>query len=166
MKITFAKERERMEFSSPLGQCPVRPVPATIGVVFQGEKVLLVRRANPPDAGRWGLPGGKINHGESIAQAAVREVLEETGVHTVAGPVFTAVDCFDMRQGRLHQHFILIAVLCRYISGIPAAADDALDARWFTKEERERADLALSMDVLKVIALAETLSAEIITPLG
>ncbi len=58
----------------------LRPIVATIGVLFKDEKVLLVRRANPPDVGRWGFPGGKIEHGEAIKDAAVRELYEETSI--------------------------------------------------------------------------------------
>lgn len=132
----------------------VRPVPAAIGVVFHEGKVLLVRRANPPDVGKWGFPGGKVEWGESLLRAAEREILEETGITAAASRVFTAVDCFDIRgEGRLHQHFILIAVLCDWVSGEPTAADDALEARWFTNEELETGDLALSLDVAEVIRL-------------
>ncbi|MEN7538812.1 NUDIX domain-containing protein, partial [Aurantiacibacter flavus] len=57
---------------------PQRPIAATIAVVLREGQVLLVRRANPPDAGRWGFPGGKIETGETIEQAAIRELYEET----------------------------------------------------------------------------------------
>lgn len=137
---------------------PQRPVPATIGVVFKQGNVLLVRRANPPDVGKWGFPGGKIEWGESIESAAVREILEETGISAKARQIVTALDCYDIREReRLHQHFILIAVLCDWISGAPLGGDDALEARWFSREEWERADLVLSLDVLEVIRMAEKL---------
>ena len=144
------------------GECgaPARPVPATIGVVFREGRVLLVRRANPPDAGKWGFPGGKIEWGETIEAAAVREIAEETGVQTVARRVFTAVDCFDRRESnRLHQHYILLAVLCDWVSGEPLGADDALEARWFSAADIAREDLALSLNVPEVIRLGEQLSA-------
>ncbi len=129
-----------------------RPIPATIGVVFREGRVLLVRRANPPDAGKWGFPGGKINWGESIEHAAVREIFEETGISAKARRVFTAVDCFDLREGgRLEQHFILPATLCDWMAGEPSAGDDALEARRFSRDEWERADLALSLNVREVI---------------
>ncbi len=135
-----------------------RPIPATIGVVFRGGSVLLVRRANPPDAGKWGFPGGKIDWGETIEAAAVREILEETGVIAKARQVFTAVDCFDIREGTSpHQHFVLIAVLCDWISGDPTGNDDALEARWFAESEWEQAELALSLNVQEVIRLAQAL---------
>lgn len=140
--------------SEPLVGAVVRPVPATIGVIFREGKVVLVRRANPPDAGRWGLPGGKIDFGESIAGAATREVLEETGITARAKSVLTALDVHDVREGRICQHFILVAVLCEWVDGEPRAGDDALEARWFTPAELEAADLALSMNVREVIRLA------------
>ena len=56
----------------------VTPVAAAIGVVLRDDQVLLVRRANQPDAGKWGFPGGKIEPGEPVQAAAAREVVEET----------------------------------------------------------------------------------------
>ena len=112
---------------------------------------MLVRRANPPDAGRWGFPGGKIEFGESIENAAVRELLEETGVRAEPHRIFTAVDAFDHGDdGSLRRHFILIAVLCQWQSGEPVAADDALEAKWFALEDLDDCRLALSLDVAKV----------------
>jgi 8-oxo-dGTP diphosphatase len=105
------------------------PIPATIAVVFRGSDVLLVRRANPPDVGRWGFPGGKIERGETIMRAAERELFEETSVVGKARHVLTAVDAFDRSlAGAVLHHFVLVAVLCGYISGVPHAADDVTEA--------------------------------------
>ena len=139
-------------------QTSIRPVPATIGVVFRENRVLLVRRANPPDAGKWGFPGGKIEWGERIEDAAEREILEETGVTVAAKKVFTAVDCYDRRGNDICQHFILIAVLCEWITGNPEGSDDALEARWFSPDEYRNSDLAMSLDVLEVINLGKSVS--------
>ncbi|WP_231803269.1 NUDIX hydrolase [Stenotrophomonas sp. MMGLT7] len=131
---------------------------AAIATVFRDGKVLLVRRANPPDAGRWGFPGGKIESGERIEDAAVRELREETGVHAEAHRVFTAVDVFDRDEGdRLRRHFVLIAVLCEWRSGEPIAGDDALEARWFGLDELDDAGIALSPDVAEVARQAAAL---------
>lgn len=128
-----------------------RPIAATIAIVIRAGSVLLVRRANPPDVGRWGFPGGKIDIGEPIQDAATRELLEETGIRAEARQTFTAVDAFDRDgAGRLRQHFVLIAVLCRWISGEPVAGDDALEARWFRLEELDDESIALSLDVAAV----------------
>ena len=148
----FSTSERAMSQDSFAPDLPMRPIPAVIGVIFREGRVLLVRRANPPDVGKWGFPGGKIERGESIARAAEREIMEETGITARAGRVFTAVDCFDRREdGLLHQHFILLAVACEWLAGEPVGADDALEARWFTEEEWGGSDLALRLDVPEVI---------------
>ncbi|HDR9584019.1 TPA: NUDIX hydrolase [Burkholderia stabilis] len=130
---------------------PVRPVPAVIGIVLRERDVLLVRRANPPDAGCWGFPGGKIEAGETVAEAAVREIAEETAIDVEALDVFTALDAFDHdAAGGLRQHYVLVAVLCRWLRGTPVAGDDALDARWFDLAELEQSDLPMSAGVRDV----------------
>lgn len=127
------------------------PIPATIATVIRNGQVLLVRRANPPDTGRWGFPGGKIEKGEAIKTAAIRELREETGIRSTAHRVFTAVDAFDRDQnGRLIHHYVLIAVLCAWVAGEPVAGDDALEARWFPLDELDAGELALSLDVAEV----------------
>ena len=128
-----------------------RPIPAAIAVVIRSNHVLLVKRANPPDKGRWGFPGGKIDFGENVMQAAQRELLEETGVSGEPLQVFTAVDAFDRKPtGELSQHFLLVAVLCRYLSGEPKGNDDALEAQWFPLNTLASSELALSLDVAEV----------------
>lgn len=137
---------------------PERPVAATIAVVIREGCILLVRRANPPDAGRWGFPGGKIESGETLKQAAVRELHEETAIEGEALQAFTAVDAFDYDEdGRLRQHFVLIAVLCGWVSGDLVAGDDALEARWFGMEELNDAKLALSLDVPEIARQATSI---------
>jgi 8-oxo-dGTP diphosphatase len=112
------------------------PIPAVIAVVIRNGQTMLVRRANPPDAGLWGFPGGKIEFGETVKDAATRELLEETAVHAEAQDVLTTLDVLVRHAGGdVRQHYILIAVQCRWISGEPIAGDDALEARWFPIEE-------------------------------
>lgn len=79
-------------------QSSAHPVASVLGVVVHGANVLLVRRINPPDAGKWGFPGGWIDPGETMAQAAVRELFEETQVRAEARCVFNALDAFDYAQ--------------------------------------------------------------------
>lgn len=142
-----------------MSQGHTQPITATISAVVQAGKVLLVRRANPPDAGRWGFPGGKIETGETIRQAAVRELYEETGLHATAGRIFTAVDVFDRDQdNELRQHFVLVAVLCHDPVGTLKPGSDALETCWFQPKEMESTALATSFQVAEVareaIALA------------
>ena len=128
-----------------------RPIVATIAVVLREGQVLLVRRANPPDAGRWGFPGGKIEFGETVHQAAVRELYEETAIRGEAVQSFTALDAFDHADdASLRRHFVLVAVLCQWRAGEPVAGDDALEAGWFAMDDLDDANLALSLNVADV----------------
>ncbi|MBF8178674.1 MULTISPECIES: NUDIX hydrolase [Oxalobacteraceae] len=137
------------------------PIAAVIAVLIRGDEILLVSRKNPPDVGLWGFPGGKMEFGESLEQAAVRELFEETGVRGVAQQVLTALNAYDRdAQGELRQHFILVAVQCAWQSGEPVAADDAEEAGWFRLQTLTDGTLALSQDVLEVAQMA--LQAQII----
>ncbi len=109
-----------------------RPVAAVIAVTWRGEEVLLVRRHNPPNAGLWGFPGGKVEFGEPILVAAERELLEETGVRGEARAAFDAVDVIGERGGHVPgYHYLLVAVLVDWRSGEPVADDDVDEAAWF-----------------------------------
>jgi 8-oxo-dGTP diphosphatase len=132
------------------------PVAAAIGVVFKNHHVLLVQRKNPPDAGRWGLPGGKIERGERIAAAVTRELYEETSLTTQAVRVFDAIDVLDPDTPADH-HFVLIAVLCIWIEGEPSPGDDALDARWWHLDKLDEPELVLSFGVVEVVREAHQL---------
>jgi ADP-ribose pyrophosphatase YjhB (NUDIX family) len=127
---------------------PQHPTAAVVSVVFRGDEVLLVSRKYPPDLGMWGFPGGKIEFGESIEEASVRELLEETGVHGEFGGVVTAVDDYARSEdGKVLYHFILLAVLCTWKSGEPVAKDDAEDAGWFPVASLGNGALQLSRNV-------------------
>ena len=133
------------------GTHPVpRPLVAVLAVVVRDGHVILARRANPPDVGLWGFPGGKIEWGETIEDAAVRELREETGVVARASVIFAVVDALSRETGSVEHHFILIAVLCRWISGDPVAGDDILDCRWVDRETLLRAEIAKSDAVEEV----------------
>lgn len=129
-------------------------VPAALAVLARADRVLLVRRANPPDAGLWGFPGGRIEPGERVADAAVRELHEETGIHATAGDVLTAVDVIKHDDdNRVRHHFVLIAVRCEWVDGEAHAGDDALEARWFSYDEVCRLGAAASDQVISVARL-------------
>jgi len=132
----------------------MRPVVAVLAVVIRDGQVLLVQRANPPDAGLWGFPGGKVEAGEPLLAAAERELHEETGVKARALRVLTALDVLDRSEsGDLRHHFVLIAVLCQWQHGEPVAADDAADAIWVALDRMDEGRL-LSLDVAEVARMA------------
>ncbi|HYD97881.1 MAG TPA: NUDIX hydrolase [Alphaproteobacteria bacterium] len=113
-------------------QPPAHPVPAVLAVVWRGGRVLLVRRANPPHAGHWGFPGGRLELGETLAAAALRELREETGVAAAARGVVDALDALTPgADGAPAWHYVLVAVACDWRAGEPRAGDDALEAGWF-----------------------------------
>lgn len=114
----------------------IRPIPAVLAVLVRGESVLLVRRANPPDQGRWGYPGGRMEWGETLQEATLRELAEETGIAADGPELITVLDFIAHdADGALAHHFAMIAVACRWISGEGEAADDALETGWFTRAQ-------------------------------
>jgi len=115
---------------------PDHPILAVGAVVIHQGRVLLVRRLRPPGQGQWAIPGGKVDLGETLAQAAERETLEETGLVIAAGePIYTfeVIDRDD--AGRVRYHYVIIDLLAEYVSGVLRAGDDASDARWVAPEE-------------------------------
>lgn len=86
---------------------------------------MLIRRANPPRAGEWSLPGGRIEPGESEADAALRELMEETGVTATLGEKVAVIEAdFEGFCYRLHDYAAV------WTSGDPCGVDDALEARF------------------------------------
>ena len=115
---------------------PDAPRVAVGALVRRGDSLLLVQRANAPAAGVWALPGGSVELGETLAEAAEREVLEETGVVVQAGPVVHAFDALvPDEQGRLRFHYVILDLECDWVRGEPVAGGDARDARFVTKQE-------------------------------
>nr|WP_321510426.1 NUDIX hydrolase [uncultured Celeribacter sp.] len=109
------------------------PKVAVLAVCAQADRLLLVQRRNPPDAGIWGFPGGHVDWGETLQDAAVRELHEETGVTARPGGVLDLVEVIDRRAGAtdlVDHHFLLVAVACHYVAGKAVAADDADAAEW------------------------------------
>lgn len=135
------------------------PAPAVIAVIVHEGRTLLVRRANPPDAGLWGFPGGKIEFGETMEAAALRELLEETGISAEANGIITTLDAIACgSNGEVVHHYVLIAVLCRWLSGTPAAASDALEADWFSIKDLHPGRVPMSADVDVIARRAEALA--------
>ena len=126
-----------------------RPIAAAIAVLAQDDAFLLVRRHNPPDAGLWGYPGGKIERGETIPQAACRELHEETGIVARACSLLTPFDVLRHdADGTVTAHFILLPVACRWVSGVACASSDAQEAGWFSMDQLTRRPDILSDRVL------------------
>ena len=110
------------------------PVPAVGVVCLRGDSVLLIRRGTPPRQGEWSLPGGRIEPGERVVEAALRELREETGVEAAITGLIDVVDGLFPEAGR---HYVLIDYAARWVSGEPVAGDDALEARFVALDEVE-----------------------------
>ena len=111
----------------------VRYPQAAAGVVcLRGGEVLLIRRGKPPRQGEWSLPGGRIEWGETAAEAALRELTEETGVTAELLGLLDVIDgLFTGPAGALERHYLLIDYAARWVSGEPTPGDDAIEARFW-----------------------------------
>lgn len=132
---------------------PARPIIGVGVVVWHGERVLLVRRGRPPRQDQWSLPGGAQQLGESLADAARREVLEETGIAVELGDLIATVDSIERDpDGRVRYHYSLIDYTAEAQSAELVPGDDAADARWFALDQL--AGLGLWSETLRIIELA------------
>jgi 8-oxo-dGTP diphosphatase len=116
----------------------------------KNSRVLLVKRAHPPIQGQWSIPGGVLEIGELVREAAIREAREETGLIVEPGDLLGVYDRVlrDLER-RVQYHYVLIDFLCRPVGGELQASTDATEVRWFTREELP--ELKLAEDTLEVI---------------
>jgi len=134
---------------------PERPIVGVLAVVLRGDRVLVVRRANPPMPGRWGFPGGVLELGETVAQGAMRELFEETGVKAEAASPLTVMDTIDRdSEGRVRYHYTLVAVIGHWRSGEGVAGDDADEVAWLTRAEIIERGLPTAPALLPLLDLA------------
>ena len=110
---------------------PARPIVGVGGVVIDDGRVLLVRRGHEPLKGRWSIPGGGVEVGETLEAAVVREVREETGLDVEVGALVDVLDRIrPASDGRTLYHYVLIDFLCRPTGGLLCSGTDALEAEW------------------------------------
>jgi 8-oxo-dGTP diphosphatase len=110
---------------------PTHPIPGVAGIVVKGRDVLLVQRGHEPAKGKWGIPGGVVEVGETVEEALRREVREETGCECTPLKHLATFDSIRRDpDGRVHWHYILFEYLCRYDSGEARASDDASEVKW------------------------------------
>ncbi len=115
---------------------PERPIASAAACVFDGDRVLLVKRANPPSQGQWSVPGGAVELGETIQQTVKREINEECGIEIEVGKVFNVENLILLdEKGRIQFHYLVTYLTAYHVSGEARAGSDALDVRWATRRE-------------------------------
>lgn len=115
---------------------PESPQSAVGAIVIREARVLLVKRGKPPGKGIWAIPGGRVKLGETLKDAAKREVREETGVIIQAKDPVYAFDWIEVdNQGRIRFHYVIVDLMADYVSGMPVPSSDALEARWISSQE-------------------------------
>jgi ADP-ribose pyrophosphatase YjhB (NUDIX family) len=131
---------------------PDSPLVGVGAVIIEKSRVLLVKRGHPPLAGEWSIPGGVLELGETLREAAVREAEEETGLKVEPVELLGVYDrVLRDLEGRTLYHYVLVDFLCRRVAGEPRAAGDADELRWYTPEQI--GGLALAEDTVEVIRL-------------
>jgi len=137
---------------------PDQPIVGVGAIIVRDSRVVLVKRAHPPIAGQWSIPGGALEVGELVRDAAVREAREETGLIVEPGELMGVFDrVLRNAEQQVQYHYVLIDFLCRVVGGDLHAASDAVEAQWFAEPELSR--LGLAEDTLGVIRKGLTTAA-------
>ncbi len=132
---------------------PDRPIVGVGVVVFRGDEVLLIKRGKPPVSDRWSIPGGAQEIGETVREAALREVTEETGIEIDIVGLIDVVDGITRDAGgRAKYHYTLVDFAALWRSGEARAASDAAATRWIGLDEI--ADIPLWDETRRIVARA------------
>lgn len=116
---------------------PQRPMVGVGALIFRNEKVLMVQRGREPALGKWSLPGGLVEVGESLQEAVCREVLEEVGLEVRVLDLVAALDRVILdEEGRIMYHYVLLDFLCASLNDdLPSPASDVEDCRYLSIDQ-------------------------------
>ena len=121
-------------------------------MVHRRGRVLLVKRRNPPNEGKWALPGGLVELGEAVQDAAIREIKEETGLAVrIEGLLDVQTDLHTDERSRIEYHYVLVDYLARPVSGSIRLNSESSDSGWFTRGQLGR--LAMSRGTKAVLRM-------------
>lgn len=129
---------------------PKSPLIGACTAIWRHDKILLARRGRAPNINTWAMPGGLVEVGESLKEAAIREVWEETALK-ISNPVFNRFHeiIVDDDCGRTQRHFVLAMFVATSPSGEAIAGDDAKEVRWF--DEAEMLQLSLTGETITLV---------------
>ncbi len=132
---------------------PSRPILAASVAVIRDGRILLAARGKPPSEGLYSLPGGMVETGETLAEAALRELREEVGVEAKLIGLIAPVEFIERdEEGHIKHHVVIAAHAARWVSGDPQTGPEAKDIRWVT--ERDIADLPLTAGLTGILEQA------------
>jgi len=136
---------------------PERPIVAVGGVVIHEGHALLIRRGQPPLEGRWSIPGGLLEVGETIAAAIERELKEEAGIRArPLGLIEIYEKVLRDAENRPQYHFVILDYLCEFVEGAVQAGGDVTEAAWISEADLEK--LQLTAAALRVVKKAFVLA--------
>ncbi len=132
-----------VETNNPDGRWyPSHPFIGVGALIVKDGRYLLIKRGKEPGKGKWSIPGGKVELGETLAEAIKREVLEECGIQIEIEKIFNIMDrILKDKDGKIKYHFVLIDYKAQYISGKARAYSDADDMKWVTAAEMSELDM-------------------------
>jgi 8-oxo-dGTP diphosphatase len=135
---------------------PEAPIVGVGAVVVDQGRVLLVQRGHEPSKGKWSLPGGMLELGESLTQGVIREVHEETGLNVETIELVELIDRIHRESGpsgdKVRYHYVIADYLCRVVGGTLHADSDAAAVRWVERAEwNSHSALALDPITVRVI---------------
>lgn len=126
-------------------QYPRAPMVGVGAVAIKDGKILLVKRAFEPSKGKWSVPGGLVEVGETLSQACAREMEEETGIKI---QVLELINAYDMivpdEVGKTRYHYVLVDFLARPVGGTEKASVEVLEMKWVTHDEAKLMDMTNS----------------------
>jgi ADP-ribose pyrophosphatase len=135
-KILVSEDNQLTEY-------PDHPRVAVGAIVIKEGRVLLVKRNKPPGEGLWAIPGGRVELGETLQQAAEREIKEETGLTIQASDIVYTFEVIETDDaGRPRFHYVIVDLTAEYVEGELSPSDDASEARWVSSQELESLPLS------------------------
>src|SRR5690348_11607858 len=137
---------------------PTRPYLAVSAAIFHDDRVLIVRRGRPPAHGLYTLPGGVVELGETLEEAVIREVREETGLAIAPLQLVGFREAIARDSaGRIERHFVILPFAARWIEGEISLSEELAEAHW--RKPVELADLKTTEGLAQIVAAAECVAA-------